>query len=129
MSDTHFTSSGSSPGNVGGGFAFSGGSPGIGSGFSFSGNSPTNPLVLLSFSAPSGVLLLTSSLVPASPGDAFCTSGSSPTWQSIPPASGVVLSARSKQYSIRKNFHDWHECARRRNSSARPSPGRSGKGD
>lgn len=43
MSDTHFTCSGSSPGNVGDGFAFSGGSPGIGSCFSFSGNSPTIP--------------------------------------------------------------------------------------
>jgi hypothetical protein len=41
--ETHFSKSGSSPGNVGNGFAFSGGSPGIGSGFSFSGNSPTIP--------------------------------------------------------------------------------------
>jgi hypothetical protein len=43
MSDTYFTRSGSSPGNVGKGFVFSGGSPGVGLGFSFSGNSPTIP--------------------------------------------------------------------------------------
>jgi hypothetical protein len=68
MSDTHFTCSGSSPGNVGKGFAFSGGSPGVGSGFSFSGNSPTSPSVYPSLRAPSGRAL--SEKVSCSPHDA-----------------------------------------------------------
>jgi hypothetical protein len=37
--------SGSSPGNIGKGFAFSGGSPGLGSFMSHSGSSPTSPSV------------------------------------------------------------------------------------
>ena len=43
--DTNFSKSGSSPGNVGNGFAFSGGSPGVGSFMSHSGSSPTSPRV------------------------------------------------------------------------------------
>ena len=39
------THSGSSPGNVGNGFAFSGGGPGVGSFMSHSGSSPTSPHV------------------------------------------------------------------------------------
>jgi len=43
--DTNFSKSGSSPGNVGNGFAFSGGSPGVGSFMSHSGSSPTSSRV------------------------------------------------------------------------------------
>jgi hypothetical protein len=43
--DTNFSKSGSSPGNVGNGFAFSGGSPSVGSFMSHSGSSPTSPRV------------------------------------------------------------------------------------
>jgi hypothetical protein len=43
--DTNFSKSGSSPGSVGNGFAFSGGSPGVGSFMSHSGSSPTSSRV------------------------------------------------------------------------------------
>jgi hypothetical protein len=45
MTDTFFTTSGSSPGASNDSFVCSGGSSGIGSVFYFSGSSPTGPLV------------------------------------------------------------------------------------
>ena len=87
--DTNFSKSGSSPGNVGNGFAPSGGSPGVGSFMSHSGSSPTSLVVPPSHSV---IVLMPRSLTNprvAPDGASLCASAS-PMWV-------VNLAPRSQQ--------------------------------